>query len=62
MKGSFPIIKNPPNPIKTSTIPGPFLNDFEVGLWARIWKLLLFPEWFRFAWKALRTPRREKKH
>jgi hypothetical protein len=55
-------MKKPPKPIKMSTIPGPFLNEFEVSLWAKIWKLLLFPEWFGSVWKILRTRRREKKH
>jgi hypothetical protein len=60
MRGSFPIIKQPAKPIKLSTVPGSLLNEFEVGLWGIIWKLLLFPEWFRFVWKALITRRREK--
>jgi len=51
-----------PSSDKQLNIPEPSLNDLEIGLWAPLAKLALFPEWLRSKWKHAVLCRQKSTH
>jgi hypothetical protein len=62
MKRSPPIEKRvkAPSSDKQQNIPEPLLSELEIGLWAPLSKLALFPEWLRSKWKHAVLSRKNK--